>query len=158
MHVIEAATIMANTPPVGQGDTSQCLPGWIETMCNAYEKGDGYTLSHDAVGALAHMLICARVRCERLVSERDKIGEQLVTIQNMKVFIGVSYGRCNETQICGVSNCRETARRFVEQSRNETLNWDRRASEDSNSSAGLEDTGGDLVGHVLKFDITCAEK
>jgi hypothetical protein len=77
MHVIEATTIMKNEPPVGRSDVSECLPGWINTICNAYERGEGYTLSHSAVSALAHTLICARVRAERLVRERDEAIELL---------------------------------------------------------------------------------
>jgi len=77
MHVIEATTIMKNEPPVGRSDVSECLPGWINTMCNAYERGEGYTLSHSAVSAMAHTLICTRVRAERLVRERDEAIELL---------------------------------------------------------------------------------
>jgi hypothetical protein len=72
MHVVEATTIMKNTPPIGRGDVSPCLPSWIETMCNAFQKGEGYALSPSAVSALAHALIGARVRTERLVRERDE--------------------------------------------------------------------------------------
>lgn len=71
MHVVEATTIMTNDPPVGRGDVSPCLPGWIKTICDAFQKGDGYTLSHSAVSALGHTLIGSRVRAARLVEERD---------------------------------------------------------------------------------------
>lgn len=70
MHVVEATTITSDTL-AGQEDVSKCLPGWIRTMCDAFEQGKGYTLSHSAVSALAHTLICSRVRAERLVRERD---------------------------------------------------------------------------------------
>jgi hypothetical protein len=70
MHEVEAATITSDKL-AGQEDVSKCLPGWIRTMCDAFQKGEGYTLSHSAVSALAHTLICARVRAERLVRERD---------------------------------------------------------------------------------------
>jgi hypothetical protein len=76
MHVVEATTIMKNDPPVGRGDVSPCLPSWIKTMCDAFQKGEGYTLSHAAVSALAHTLIGARVRAERLVQERDEAREK----------------------------------------------------------------------------------
>jgi hypothetical protein len=75
MHEVEAATITSDKL-AGQEDVSKCLPGWIRTMCNAFEKGEGYTLSHSAVSALAHTLICARVRAERLVRERDEAREK----------------------------------------------------------------------------------
>ncbi len=75
MHVVEAATIASDTL-AGQEDVSKCLPGWIRTMCDAFEKADGYMLSHSAVSALAHTLICARVRAERLVRERDEAREK----------------------------------------------------------------------------------
>ena len=76
MHVVEATTIMKNDPPVGCGDVSPCLPSWIKTMCDAFQKGEGYTLSHNAVSALCHTLIGARVRAERLVQERDEAREK----------------------------------------------------------------------------------
>ena len=79
MHIVEATTIMKNTPPIGRGDVSPCLPSWIHTMCNAFERGEGYTLSPDAVGALAHVLIGSRVRAERLVAERDAVIEGIRT-------------------------------------------------------------------------------
>jgi hypothetical protein len=77
MHVVEATTIMRNDPPIGRGDVSPCLPSWIQTMCNAFERGEGYTLSPTAVSALAHTLIGSRVRCERLARERDEAIELL---------------------------------------------------------------------------------
>ena len=79
MHIVEAETIMKNNPPIGRGDVSPCLPSWIETMCNAFQRGEGYELSHDAVGALAHALIGSRVRAERLVEERDAVIERIRT-------------------------------------------------------------------------------
>ena len=71
MHVVEATTIMKNDPPLGRGDVSPCLPSWINTICDAFQKGEGYTLSHSAVRALGHTLIGPRVRADRLVEERD---------------------------------------------------------------------------------------
>jgi len=79
MHIVEAETIMKNDPPIGRGDVSPCLPSWINTMCDAFQRGEGYTLSHDAVGALAHTLIASRVRAERLVIERDVVIEEIRT-------------------------------------------------------------------------------
>jgi hypothetical protein len=75
MHEVEAATITSDKL-AGQEDVSKCLPGWIKTMCDAFAQGKGYTLSHSAVSALAHTLICARVRAERLVRERDEAREK----------------------------------------------------------------------------------
>jgi hypothetical protein len=75
MHEVEAATITSDKL-AGQEDVSKCLPGWIRTMCDAFERGEGYTLSHSAVSALAHTLICSRVRAERLVRERDEAWEK----------------------------------------------------------------------------------
>lgn len=94
MHVVEAATIMKNDPPVGRGDVSPCLPGWIETMCDAFQRGEGYALTHSAVSALAHTLIGGRVRAERLVQERDSRVElkwehedQLHRVMNREVYV-----------------------------------------------------------------------
>lgn len=59
-------------PELGAGDVSICLPGWIKTFCQKFDEGKGYELSHNAVSALAHTLIAARVRCHRLIEERDE--------------------------------------------------------------------------------------
>lgn len=67
VHAAEAATI-AHEPNLGMDDVSKCLPGWVKTICIAFEKGEGVTLSHDAVSRLAHTLIAARRRQHRLAS------------------------------------------------------------------------------------------
>jgi hypothetical protein len=100
MHVIEATTIMKNEPPVGRTDVSECLPGWINTMCNAHERGEGYTLSHSAVSALAHTLICARVRAERLVRERDeRVAVQLECEDQLPQFDGALFSAMYDASI-----------------------------------------------------------
>jgi hypothetical protein len=71
LHPLEIETREAE-PNIGSGDVSKCLPGWIKTFCEKFEAGDGYTMSHAAVNALAHTLIAARARCERLARERDE--------------------------------------------------------------------------------------
>ena len=77
MHEVEATTIMKSDPPVGRGDVSPCLPSWIKTLCDQFQQGKGCELSHNAVSALCHTLIGARVRAERLVRERDEAIELL---------------------------------------------------------------------------------
>lgn len=76
----------------------------------------------------------------------------------MRIFVGVSYGRDHETAICGAADCRETARRLVEQARNEILHWARDATDGPDGGAGLDDHRGDLVGHVLAFDVAGSAK
>lgn len=76
----------------------------------------------------------------------------------MRVFVGVSYDRDNETAICGASDCRETARRLVEQARNEILHWAREATDGPDGGARLDDHNGDCVGHVLAFDVAGSAK
>jgi hypothetical protein len=71
----------------------------------------------------------------------------------MRVFVGVSYGRDHEAAVCGVSDCRETARRLVEQARNEILFWAREATDGPDGGAGVDNSRGDLVGRVLAFDV-----
>lgn len=83
MHIVEATTIMTNSPPIGQGDVSPCLPGWINTICDAFQRGEGYTLSHSAVSALGHTLIGARVRAERLVGQRDRAREEASRLREL---------------------------------------------------------------------------
>ena len=79
MHVIEAEMIMKNDPPVGRGDSSRCLPDWIQTLCKKVAAGNGYTISHKAATALCHTLVAARVRTERLVEERDRLSRELAS-------------------------------------------------------------------------------
>jgi hypothetical protein len=75
VHPVEADTRQAQ-PGLGTGDVSPCLPGWIKTFCEKYERGEGYVLSHSAVGAVCHTLIAARVRAARLIRERDEAREK----------------------------------------------------------------------------------
>lgn len=71
---------------------------------------------------------------------------------NAKVFVAVSYGRDNETAVCGVSGSRDGARRLTELERNEILYWAREACDGPNGGAAVDDLRGDLVGRVLAFD------
>ena len=71
----------------------------------------------------------------------------------MRIFVGVSYNRDHETEVCGAADCREAARRIVEQHRNQILHWAREATDGPNGGAGLDDASGDCVGHVLAFDV-----
>jgi hypothetical protein len=87
MHSVESATITSDKL-AGQEDVSKCLPGWIRTMCDAFEKGQGYILSHSAVSALAHTLICARMRAERLVLERDTEKAEIRRLRELLTKIG----------------------------------------------------------------------
>ena len=64
--------VLENEPELGSGDESKCLPGWIDSFCEWYEKGEGQTLSKQAVTALFHTLLAARERARRLVRERDE--------------------------------------------------------------------------------------
>lgn len=66
------AKVRAREPNLGEGDTSKCLPGWIDTFVRQFETGHGYDMTHNAVGNLCHTLIAAMVRTERLVRERDE--------------------------------------------------------------------------------------
>lgn len=74
----------------------------------------------------------------------------------MRVFVGVSFGANHETVVCGASDCRESARRLVEQVRNEMLDWSREALDGPDGGAGLDDRMGLLVGKVLAFDVAGA--
>lgn len=71
------AQVLEHDPELGSSDVSKCLPGWIKTFCEKFEQKQGYELSHDAVSALCHTLIAARIRAERLVRERDELKLQL---------------------------------------------------------------------------------
>lgn len=80
LNDIEACTRI-NEPSLGSGDESRCLPGWIETFCEKHRTGEGYNMSAGAVSALAHTLIAARIRCHRLVAERDAALRQALSEQ-----------------------------------------------------------------------------
>lgn len=73
VHESERLTL-EHEPSLGMDDVSKCLPGWVKTLCEAFARGNGITLSHDAVSNLAHTLIAARRRQHRLIAERDGKG------------------------------------------------------------------------------------
>jgi hypothetical protein len=66
-------SVLEYQPDAGSGDESKCLISWINTLSKAFVDGNGYSLSHGAVSALLHTLICAKLRTERLVRERDNV-------------------------------------------------------------------------------------
>jgi hypothetical protein len=76
----------------------------------------------------------------------------------MRIFVGLNYGRDHETEVCGASDCREDARRFVELARNQILYWAREAIDGPDGSALLDDHKGDLVGQVMAFDVAGSAK
>lgn len=63
--------ILETEPNLGSGDASKCLPGWIKSLADDYDKNVEITFSHNSVGALLHTLVAARQRSERLVRERN---------------------------------------------------------------------------------------
>ena len=54
------------------GDVSPCLPSWLKTFSDAFDKQEGITLSPNAAATLYHTLLVAKARTERLVRERDE--------------------------------------------------------------------------------------
>lgn len=73
VHNVER-DVLAGEPGIGTKNVSACLPGWIKTLCEKFEEGEGYHLSHGAVSALCHTLIAARSRQHRLIFElTDKL-------------------------------------------------------------------------------------
>ncbi len=81
---IEKATL-AYEPTIGSTDVSRCLPGWIRTFCKLVERKEGYSMSADAVRALAHTLLAAKYRVNRLIKERDTYKEMYESIRNQTV-------------------------------------------------------------------------
>lgn len=71
----------------------------------------------------------------------------------MKVYVGLSYNRDHETEVIGASESREGARRLVEQARNELLYFAKEATDGPDGGAALDDFHGDMVGHVLAYDV-----
>lgn len=76
----------------------------------------------------------------------------------MRIFVGLNYNRDHKTEVCGAADCREAARRLVEQVRNEILHWAREATDGPDGGAGLDNAKGDMVGHVLAFDVAGTAK
>lgn len=66
------AQVIAGEPDIGSGDESKCLPGWLNSFCEWFEKGEPRTFSHGEIRALCHTLIAARQRARRLAKERDE--------------------------------------------------------------------------------------
>jgi hypothetical protein len=58
-------------PELGKTDVSLCLNSWIRFFCDKVENHVGAELSPSACQALGHMLVAARARQHRLISERD---------------------------------------------------------------------------------------
>lgn len=87
MHSVEKS-VLENEPNIGAGDASKCLPSWIEYFCWWFEEGNGKLLDHATVTALAHTLIAARVRAERLVKERDEIKKLFLELAEHAEYCG----------------------------------------------------------------------
>lgn len=74
----------------------------------------------------------------------------------MKVFIGVSFNRDHETVVVGASDSRDGALRLVELARSEMLTFSGHAIDEPDGNVALDDSRGDMVGHVLSFDVAGA--
>ena len=70
LHKVERDTI-EREPQLGKTDVSLCLNSWIRFFCDKVENHVGAELSPSACQALGHMLVAARARQHRLISERD---------------------------------------------------------------------------------------
>lgn len=66
------ARLLEHEPELGAGDESKCLPGWINSFADWFEKGEEVKLRPSMVSALLHTLVAARQRARRLVAERNK--------------------------------------------------------------------------------------
>lgn len=71
----------------------------------------------------------------------------------MKVFVGLSYDREHQTHVVGVAETRDEAKRILERHRNELLYWAKEATDGPEGGAWVDDHQGDMVGHVLAFDV-----
>lgn len=77
------SAVLAREPNLGSTDVSKCLPGWIDTFVAKFSEGNGFTMSHNAVSALGHTLIAAKIRAERLVRERDEALKRIQELENV---------------------------------------------------------------------------
>lgn len=73
--VRQAVDVARNSTTI-KGDASYCLPHWIKTFSDAFDNVEGVVLSANAAAALYHTLLCAKLRTERLVKERDESGNR----------------------------------------------------------------------------------
>lgn len=64
--------IWEQQPNLGKEDISKCLPGWIKSLCDKFDQGGEHKFSHHAIGNIVHTLMGARVRCYRLIREREQ--------------------------------------------------------------------------------------
>lgn len=76
LHKVERETI-EREPQLGKTDVSLCLNSWIRFFCDKVENHVGAELSPSACQALGHMLVAARARQHRLISERDDARKRL---------------------------------------------------------------------------------
>lgn len=76
VHPVEEKTLKAQ-PDLGRSDVSRCLPGWIKSLCMAWEHGGGVTLSQPQLGAVLHTLIAARARNAWNMEEKQKLRDAL---------------------------------------------------------------------------------
>lgn len=86
MHKVEQ-NLLDNEPMIGDGDASLCLPSWIQSFCEWFNTNESHEFSHDAISALTHTLIAAKVRAARLVNERDSLAKYIDRLETQIRYI-----------------------------------------------------------------------
>jgi len=65
----------------GKGDVSLCMLSWVKKFTDDWDAKRGCSLTVEAVGAILHTLLCAKIRNDRLATERDELRARLVEIE-----------------------------------------------------------------------------
>jgi hypothetical protein len=76
LHPLERKTREAQ-PKLGDGHYSKCLPTWIARCCDKFNDPNGIAFDMYDTNALAHTLIAARVRNEKMAAEIQRLREAL---------------------------------------------------------------------------------
>lgn len=73
--------LKVNDQNAGKGDVSGCLLAWIKKIKSHFENKESCTLSETDVGNLLHTLLCAKIRVDRIVTERDILKVKLLEVE-----------------------------------------------------------------------------
>ena len=80
LHPLERKTREAQ-PNLGGGHYSKCLPAWIARCCDKFNDPNGIAFDQYDTSALAHTLIAARWRNEKMAAEIERLREELASWQ-----------------------------------------------------------------------------
>lgn len=68
-------------PKAGKGDASACLTSWIKHFTKAHLDSTGISFTPQEVSSILHTLLCAKIRNDRLATERDELSLKIVDLE-----------------------------------------------------------------------------